>query len=219
MTRLQTRLTLLTAICVCLSTTGCSDSDGGSDGGDSSAAVASTTASPLSVVSAETDRDLYTPNEIAVATFSNESPEPRYLPGCAPFEFEQRLDGVWTAVGPPFVCVWEGIAVFVDEGERIETDFDVPLESGLYRLRYDYSTGCEQDLPLSEADCERSAIVYSNEFEIVRLLCDPRDFGCRHVPGAPNVLCGDGINFSGPSSECTIDPLTEECGYEFLSCP
>lgn len=168
---------------------------------------------------AETDRDVYTAADTGVATFLNSGSVPIFLPGCAPFVIEQRLDGSWALVGPPFVCVWEGIAYYLGMNRTDSITFTAPSESGVYRLRYDYSTGCDEDVPLSEANCSRQHVTYSNVFEVERELCDPSHSGCRFVPGAPNILCADGVNFSGPSEECTHDPETWECGYEFLSCP
>lgn len=192
-----------------------------SDGENSAAATANaagTAGAPIPAA-AETDSDIYTAGESGLATFRNLTKEPLFLPGCSPFVFEQSLDGLWEFVGPPFVCVWEGFAVAIGEDERDETWFVAPNESGFYRLRYDYSLGCEPDLPLSQANCASEAVVYSNEFEVERELCEPTQFGCRFVPAAPNFLCPDGVNISGPSEECTRDPASGVCGYEFLSCP
>jgi hypothetical protein len=172
-----------------------------------------------SLAYAETDRTLYSAGDSGLATFLNTGPDPLFLPGCAPFFFEQRLDGHWAFVGPPFVCVWEGLAIYVGMNETDSIEFIVPSESGLYRLRYDHSSGCEIDVPLSQANCEVDFVIYSNVFEVERELCDPSQPACRFVPGAPNILCADGVNVSGPSAECTRDPETWECGYEFLSCP
>ena len=168
---------------------------------------------------AETDRDVYTAAEPGIATFQNPLKIPLYLPGCAPFVFERSLDGTWVDIGPPFVCFWEGIAVAVGMYESVETPFNAPNDTGIYRLRYAYAMRCEPDLPLSQANCQVERDVRSNEFEVERELCDPNEFGCQFVPGAPNFLCADGEHFGGPASECTRDPASGACGYEFLSCP
>ena len=170
-------------------------------------------------VYAETDRTTYFAGDSGIATLLNSGLDPVFLPGCAPFVFEQSLDGDWAFVGPPFVCVWEGIAIYVGRNETDSIEFTAPSESGFYRLRYDYSSGCESGLPLSQANCDDELLVYSNAFEVVREACDLGQPGCRFVPAALNVLCADGVNFSGPSAECTRDPATWDCGYEFLSCP
>jgi hypothetical protein len=167
---------------------------------------------------AETDRDLYLADEAGQASFSNTLRMPVYLGGCAPFVTERSLDGKWVELGPPFVCIWEGIAVEVASYETVTTPFQAPRDSGLYRLRYGVSAACEPDLPLSQAHCAFEHAAFSNEFEVERELCDPDEFGCRFVPGAPNFLCDDGVHFGGPSGECTRDPSTGACGYEFLSC-
>jgi hypothetical protein len=168
---------------------------------------------------AETDREIYTAAEPGIATFQNPFTNPLYLPGCAPFVFERSLDATWVEIGPPFVCFWEGIAVVVETNESVETLFNAPNDSGIYRLRYTVGARCEPDLPLSQANCRVVHDVPSNEFEVERELCDPSEFGCQFVPGAPNYLCPDGEHFGGPASECTWDPATGRCGYEFLSCP
>jgi len=197
--------------------TGCAESDGKI----STTADASVSALPpvADSVVAETDSDLYTAADTGIAIFQNLGDEPLYLSGCAPFVFEQSLDGAWAFVGPPFICVWEGFAVAIGTNEADVVEFMVPDESGIYRLRYDYGSNCEPDHPLSQANCLNEAIVYSNEFEVERELCDPAEFACRFVPAAAIFLCADDVNFSGPAGECTRDPVTGECGYEFLSCP
>jgi hypothetical protein len=120
---------------------------------------------------AETDREIYTAAEPGIAT---------------PFVFERSLDATWVEIGPPFVCFWEGIAVVVETNESVETLFNAPNDSGIYRLRYTVGARCEPDLPLSQANCRVVHDVPSNEFEVERELCDPSEFGCQFVPGAPN---------------------------------
>ncbi len=172
-----------------------------------------------SLAYAETDRDFYIAGESGIATFLNSGDGTLFLSGCAPFVFEQSLDGAWSFVGPPFVCLWEGIAIPVGRNETDSIEFTIPRESGVYRLRYDYSAGCELGVPLSEAHCAANFATYSNIFEVGRELCDLSQIGCRASPGPSNILCSDGMNVSGPSSECTRDSETGQCGYEFLSCP
>lgn len=173
----------------------------------------------LSTGCAETDRDLYTAFEPAVATFRNPLEAiPVYLPGCSPFVIERSLEGAWINVGPPFVCFWEGFAVPVGMNGSLETSFHAPTDTGIYRLRYAIGAHCAPDLPLSQAGCQFESFVRSNEFEVERELCDPDEFGCRFVPGAPNFLCSDGEHVGGPAEECTRDP-SGACGYEILSCP
>ena len=178
-----------------------------------------------------TDQTVYVAGAPGHSTFHNPAVRPMtssthirqapsvFLSGCAPFVTERSLDGVWVELGPPFVCVWEGIAVEVAPGESVVTPFQAPTETGLYRHRYDYGVACEPDLPLSQAGCDSTESTATPGFEVERELCDPTEFGCRFVPGAPNFLCSDGIHFGGPAAECTRDPLTGSCGYEFLSCP
>lgn len=168
---------------------------------------------------ADTDQAVYTAGAPGVATFYNPVQDPVFLAGCAPFVFERRLDGAWSETGPPFVCVWEGNAVVVEWRQSVDTPFDAPADSGLYRLNYEVGRNCKPDQPLSQAGCEFSGPVHSDSFEVERELCEPSDPGCRHAPAAPNVLCEDGVHVSGPASECTRDPSTGGCGYEFLRCP
>ena len=168
---------------------------------------------------ARTDADLYTAGDAGEATFHNFLTETLYLSGCAPFVFERSLDGDWVDQGPPFHCIWEGIAVPVAQEERIKTPFDAPYDSGIYRLRYDVGARCQPDVPLSQAQCEVRNEVVSDEFEVERELCDASEPDCRHVPAAPNILCEDGVHFAGPAAECTRDPASGRCGYEFLRCP
>lgn len=198
---------------------GCAESGGENSAADdaSSSDISPATTSVTAI--AETDSDIYSAADSAIATFRNLGHETLYLPGCSPFVFEQSLDGTWGFVGQPLVCFWEGFAVAIGANEIDEFEFMVPNVSGIYRLRYDYSSGCEPDLPLSQANCEAQAVAYSNEFEVERELCDPAEFNCQFVPGAPNFLCADGVNFAGPSGECTRDPASGVCGYEILHCP
>jgi len=173
----------------------------------------------LGAGSATTDRDAYAAAEPGVATFHNSLEMPLYLPGCAPFVFERSLEGGWVVVGPPYLCVWEGIAVAVEMNENLDTGFDAPGDSGIYRLRYAYGARCEMDVPLSEAQCQVEGDVRSHPFEVRREVCDPAEFGCQFRPAAPNFLCADGTHVGGPASECTMDPASGECGYEILGCP
>jgi hypothetical protein len=166
-----------------------------------------------------TDEESYTAGDSGIATIRNLASMPIYLGGCAPFVFQRRFSGAWFDLGPPFVCVWEGIAVEVLRHEDLETPFTAPSDTGLYRLRYPFGLRCDPDLPLSQANCEATSELVSREFEVGRELCAPEEFSCRFVPAAPNYLCEDGIHIGGPSGECTRDPTSGACGYEFLSCP
>lgn len=174
----------------------------------------------LSACSAETDQSTYVAGSEGVATFTNGSRfVPAFLPGCAPFSIERSLGGSWVEQGPPWVCIWEGIAVLVDPQSSIDTPFAVPAASGRYRLRYDVSLGCTPGLPLSQADCLRERSVFTDPFQVEREACDPSEFGCRFLPGIPNYLCEDGESVGGPSGTCTRDPASGQCGYEILACP
>lgn len=168
---------------------------------------------------ARTDQPVYLAGETGVSTFKNSLRYPLFLPGCAPFVIQRRLDGAWVDLGPPFVCVWEGIAVRLDDNESIDTPFEAPLDTGLYRHRYSVSAGCQPDLPLSRAECQLNDSRSTPPFRVERENCDPSEFGCRFAPAAPNFPCADGIHVGGPSSECTRDPSTGACGYEFIDCP
>jgi hypothetical protein len=166
-----------------------------------------------------TDQKLYAAAAPGIASFGHWASETLYLGGCAPFVVERRIDGAWVDVGPPFHCVWDGIAVAVEPDERIETPFDAPSDSGSYRLRYEYGARCQPGRPLHDAKCEFRSSAFSNTFEVEREICDANEPECRFVPAAPNYLCDDGEHFGGPSGQCTRDPSSGRCGYEFLRCP
>lgn len=200
--------------CVLASSLACESTSDDSGGGS---APATPQATPS--LSAATDADLYFALAVATAVFDNASDDTVYLGGCAPFQIERRLDGIWMDIGPPFVCIWPGFALPVEPDEWIETDFDIPSDSGLYRLRYDFGEDCDPAQPLSAAHCATTGSVYSNEFEVMREACEPDERGCRFRPGMPTLLCQDGVNVSGPDDLCTRDPTTGQCGYEILSCP
>jgi hypothetical protein len=192
----------------------CDSTDDDGNGGNPPATPQSTDS-----LSAATDGDLYLALAIATAVFDNASNDTVYLGGCAQFGIERRLDGIWMDVGPPFLCVWPGFASPVEPDEFVETDFDVPSDSGLYRLRYDFGEDCDPRQPLGPASCARTGSVYSNTFEVVREMCDRDAPGCQFRPGMPTLLCRDGVSASGPDDFCTFDPTTGRCGYEILSCP
>jgi hypothetical protein len=168
-----------------------------------------------------TDEDVYFPFERGMAVFENFGPATVVVRDCSPLVVERSLDGQWIEVGRPIACV-PGLGLAfgspVRQGEFVETNFIAPADSGVYRLQYPY-IGCDLSPPGS-LNCTAGGLVEnSNEFEVVRELCDARERGCQIRPGVPTLLCQDGINITGPSRECTLDPSTLECGYEMLSCP
>ena len=96
----------------------------------STIAAVNTSGVQASDVSAGTDRLIYTAGKTGIAAFLNQSDRPVYLPGCAPFGFEQSLDGLWIFIGPPFVCFWEGFAVAVGPNESVpERSWSGPVEA------------------------------------------------------------------------------------------
>jgi len=189
------------------------DNGGFMDPGASSAPPVSTTAV------AATDADLYLAADIGTATVLNISQQSLYLPGCAPFVLEQSVNGDWVDLGPPITCIWEGLAVIVGVDEADVFEFAVPADSGFYRLEYRYGLGCEEELPLSQANCTDEDVAYSNVFEVERELCEPTEPVCGLAKLLVPFQCPDGVNYGGLADECTLDPWTGECGFEFFSCP
>ena len=167
--------------------------------------------------SASVDRDRYVAGEEGTTVFMNDSALTAWLAGCSAFNFEQRVEGRWQDRGPPFVCVWEGFAVPVAGGERVELSFSAPGSSGLWRLNYAVGENCEAGRP--QRACENVFPIPTKLFTVEREPCLPEIFECRFVPAAPNYLCSDGESIGGPSGVCTRDPATGVCGYEFLVCP
>lgn len=191
------------------------------DSGDSASTSANAGAAPTAqaLVTVETEFDFYTARELAVAVVENETAAPIFLDSCTPIYIQESLDGDWTLGSGVGRCVQPGLPDRIDPNERMELVFPASRDSGFYRVMIEPMEDCEAGLRLPFANCSDLPIVHSEEFEVARELCDPSDPGCRFVPAQPNILCPDGIFFSGPAAECTRDPIRGDCGYEILVCP
>ena len=170
-----------------------------------------------SLHAATVDMDQYVAGELGSTVFTGGAGPTAWLSGCSVFRFEQRVDGQWQDRGQPFECVWEGFALPVAAGEDVTSPFSAPANSGLWRLHYPVGEGCDATLPQSA--CDDVFPILTNVFTVEREPCPPATFECQFAPAAPNYLCPDGVNIGGPSDECTRDPSTGVCGYEFRVCP
>jgi len=165
---------------------------------------------------ASTDRATYTPQEAGTATFSNESDATVSLAGCSAYSLEQQFEHGWRDSGPAVVCIWEGLARPIDAGESLSLPLLAPNTPGTWRLRFTAALGCDPDLPLSQADCERTGPIHTPAFD-VRALCAAN--ACGPPLGMPNRLCPDGEASAGPTGRCLRDPDSGSCGWEIAECP
>jgi len=117
---------------------------------------------------------LYLPGENAAVTWFNFTAGAVYLPGCSKYSYERQDDkGNWIDKGPVVMCGVEGIAKKLLPGAALD-DFQFPApQEGLaggfasYRLHGQYWTGCQDDLPLSGAQCTGGPVdVYSATFMV-----------------------------------------------------
>jgi len=194
---------------------GCGDSDGSAS--SSANLSAAPTTQPL--VTVETEFDFYTARASAVAVVKNETGASIFIDSCTPIFIQESVDGDWTHGRGTGRCFLPGVPHRIEPNEQREMSFPAPWDSGFFRVGIRPMEACEADLRLPFANCIYLPDVHSEEFEVARELCDPSEAGCQFVPAQPNVLCTDGIFFSGPASECTRVPYREECGYEILVCP
>ena len=119
-----------------------------------------------------TDSAEYASNETIKITVKNNSGEAIFFGGCNDFSLE-RFDDPYVARIQQwnFVnlneCVWEGIPTKLEGGSSVERTLEIERE-GIYRLRLDYAMGCDQNKPMSEADCKQFGADYSGEFTVLQ---------------------------------------------------
>jgi hypothetical protein len=181
----------------------------------------------LAGCSAETDRNIYFPDEPGRATFRNRSSDTAWLGGCNPF-LHERWDGTrWVSEGGEITCVWEGLAKPVPKlRKRID-----PLTArapGTWRLAYAVGLDCHPDEPLQSESCGPIGTVYSNTFTVAEPddheaychvtggfwdLTSCGDYLCGNAPIClaviPGCDCGTASNFV-PGEGCVADATCDE---------
>jgi hypothetical protein len=120
---------------------------------------------------AQTDAESYYAGDVGTVTFTNDSPITAYLGGCNAFDQEQLEGDTWVSRGGDVMCIWEGIAQPVSRQSDLELPFEA-RSSGTWRLHFDVGLVCEEDEPLSQADCGALFDVYSNEFTVEQRTCE-----------------------------------------------
>ncbi|MCA9671075.1 MAG: hypothetical protein KC503_36005 [Myxococcales bacterium] len=105
-----------------------------------------------------------------VATLDNGTGDYIWLAGCSPLSVERKDGSLWTSVGPTRVCVWEGYAKRVSQGDQYTEEL-LNLQPGTYRVVGGYSVGCKDAKPLSQADCKVSVKLTSPEFTVGNNSC------------------------------------------------
>ena len=98
--------------------------------------------------------DFYQPFEELSPVWYNFTNAPIFLEGCTTYSLEVFKDDEWVNLGPPAVCVWEGVAKKVEPGEAFQAmGMPLPEPEGwydsLYRVRGGYWSGCEAGQPIS----------------------------------------------------------------------
>lgn len=112
-----------------------------------------------------TDKVEYQKGDVIKISVKNNSAESIFLGGCNQFGLEKKENEEWKAEPPLKVCVWEGYAVKVGSKETVNYMFDA-FKLGTFRIFVGYSTGCEDNKPISEAGCKAGNTVYSGEFSV-----------------------------------------------------
>jgi hypothetical protein len=113
------------------------------------------------------DDDFYQPYEALYPVWYNFTNEPIYLGGCTTYSLEVYQNNEWINLGPPAVCVWEGVAKKVMPGDAyIAMDYTLPQPPdwsyGLHRVRGGYSTGCDDGQPISSG-CQGEPLISVSE--------------------------------------------------------
>ena len=111
------------------------------------------------------DKTRYQNSDLIQISLRNEEGEPVFLEGCSQFYLESKADSGWAAQ-PLIVCVWEGYAVKVAPAEQFQRSVSAQNLHGTYRVSAPAHFGCQLDKPISEADCGRRTVVFSQEFVV-----------------------------------------------------
>jgi hypothetical protein len=115
---------------------------------------------------AETNASQYALDESGTTTLHNDTNETVYLPGCADYDYEQKVGEQWTDRGPNAICTWEGYVRPVPAGTDVASGIGpfTLLGAGTWRLRFTVGHGCLEDQPLSTAECTSVEDVFTPAF-------------------------------------------------------
>jgi hypothetical protein len=107
-------------------------------------------ADTLAKIRVSTDKKKYTPAEQIKATVRNGySWTAVYLPGCNATTMQRMAGGTWQALTPQKMCLWEGYAVKVAPGSKLQELYG-PKNAGTYRVQAGYKTGCKASQTFSQ---------------------------------------------------------------------
>jgi hypothetical protein len=121
------------------------------------------------VLWAETDAAEYRMDEQGTATLHNDTQAVVYLPGCESYYYELQVGGEWIDQGPEHVaCTWEGYARPVPAGTTFDSTFGpfTDMEAGTWRIRFTVGHDCQEDSPLSQAECTSMQDVFTPPFVV-----------------------------------------------------
>jgi hypothetical protein len=174
---------------------------------------------------AETNQDFYEAGDTGTAALHNDSGETIYLPGCGFFSYEKQDNGTWIDKGPSEVCVWEG-NVSPMPANGMGTRLFRITEPGQWRLRFTVGFGCDEGVPMSQANCDTVESVYTPAFEVTAedlQACGSRglepcgdEMYCDWSPASDDMACGadDRPGVCRPiPHECT-DEAEPVCGCD-----
>ena len=115
---------------------------------------------------ATVDRSSYYADQVGKATLVNTKVEKVFLPGCEEFRVERMEKAGWKELGPNKVCIWEGLVRPI-AGKQSRTDEFAIGQAGMYRIKYLVGIGCEEGVPMSQADCRDLDEVYTKAFRVL----------------------------------------------------
>ncbi|MFH1256653.1 MAG: hypothetical protein V1494_05165 [Candidatus Diapherotrites archaeon] len=150
----------------------------------------------VGAVSVLTDKNEYSVGEKITVFIANDSNEGIFLPGCNEYTIGRQTDCLtesdcigndWEPVNQK-ECIWEGYALKIAGGETKTFEETVGESWGLggLKVRVDYSVGCVEGEPLSQASCADSNAVYSDEFSIIRAISDNNALDVYQVTVTPS---------------------------------
>lgn len=125
-------------------------------------------------VTITTDKTEYEQGDIIEIQLENNLAESLFLTGCNEYSLEKKENGQWKKEPPLKKCKWEGQAVKINPNEK-ENFILNANKPGIFRIAVEYFQGCQENKPISQADCKIKTTNYSPEFTIKKKIAiDPR---------------------------------------------
>jgi|GEM_PF-6629893 len=112
-----------------------------------------------------TDRSVYASADTVRITLRNDTEDPVYLDGCSAFAIAARGDSGWT-ISPLHICVWEGFGQKIPAGGKHQETLATALYTGAFKIYARVHWACQDDKPISQAECQRTEERWSKEFTI-----------------------------------------------------